>query len=73
MKTEYQVFDENTPQGFRNIMSANRQAMDVFIGLPERERARLIEGARNIHSRKEMRDYVNQIGGCKAPHGPVQL
>lgn len=68
-----EVFDAGTPQGFRSMMSRNRQAMDVFIGLPEAERQKLIEGSRSMHSKKEMQNYVNQIGGFKTPHGPVQL
>ena len=68
-----EVFDQGTPQGFRNMMSMNRQAMDVFIGLSEQERKKLIEGSRQVQSKDEMRGYVNQIGGYKTPHGPVQL
>lgn len=69
----YEVFSDDTPAGFRNTMSVNRQAMDVFIGLSEHERRALIDGARNIRSKAEMKSYVNRIGDIKQPHGPVQL
>ena len=69
----YDVFSDDTPAGFRNTMSANRQAMDVFIGISDEERRALIEGARNVRSKAEMKSYVNRIGGFKTPHGPVQL
>ncbi len=69
----YEVFSDDTPAGFRSTMSANRQAMDVFIGLSEAERRALIDGARNVRSKAEMRSYVNRIGDIKKPHGPVQL
>lgn len=68
-----ELFSDDTPAGFRSMMSANRQALDVFSGLGEAERRALIEGARNVRSRAEMKSYVNRIGGFKAPHGPVQL
>ena len=68
-----ELFLDDTPAGFRNMMSANQQAMDVFTGLSEAERRALIEGARAVRSKAEMKSYVNRIGGFKSPHGPVQL
>lgn len=68
-----QIFGEDVPAGFQAMMSANREAMDAFLCRTEGEQKALIEGARGIQSRKEMRNYVNSIAGCEPPHPPVQL
>lgn len=68
-----EAFPADTPAGFRNTMIANRQAMDAYLALSASQRRELIEGARQVRSKAEMKNYVNQVGGVKPPHGPVQL
>ena len=49
------------PLGFGMALAQNSRALACFSALPERERKSILEGAREIGSRQEMRAYVSAI------------
>lgn len=49
------------PLGFGMALAQNTDALEHFAALPETRRQELIEGAHDVHSKKEMRQYVHQI------------
>lgn len=50
------------PLGFGMALAQNSRALERFSALPEREKKHIIQGAREIQSRQEMRAYVSSIG-----------
>lgn len=50
------------PMGFTFSMSANEKAMNHFARMDEEERARVIEKARNVTSKKEMERLIRELG-----------
>ena len=53
---------DTMPLGFSMALAQNARALERFSALPERERKNLIQGAREVGSKREMRAYVNAIG-----------
>lgn len=51
----------DVPLGFGMALAQNTEALNKFASLSENERKTLIEGAHNVNSRQEMREYVNNI------------
>ncbi len=49
------------PMGFGMALAQNTEALKKFALLSEGQRKSLIEGAHNVKSRQEMREYVNNI------------
>lgn len=51
----------DVPLGFGMALAQNTDALNSFAQLTEEKRKALIEGAHNVKSRQEMREYVNSI------------
>ncbi len=49
------------PVGFTMALAQNPDAMQKFALLPEAEKQKLIEGTHAVHSRDEMRAYVEKL------------
>lgn len=49
------------PMGFTFSMSANEKAMNHFARMSEEERARVIQQARNVNSKKEMESLIQSL------------
>ena len=49
------------PLGLGMALAQNTEALKKFALLSEDQRKSLIEGAHNVNSRREMRNYVNNI------------
>ena len=49
------------PANLTAALARNIPAMRVFAELPDEKRRGIIEGARNLTSKKEMRSYVKNI------------
>lgn len=52
----------NMPMGFTFSMSANEKAMNNFARMNEEERAKVIEKARNVSSKHEMEELIQDLG-----------
>ena len=57
------------PLGFGMALAQNPDAMDVFSGLTEDQRQRVLSKSRRIRSKAEMRAYVDSLVGLD----PAQL
>ena len=44
------------------LLAQNAEAMDHFSTLSDEQKQSIIDGAAKVNSKKEMREYVNQIG-----------
>ena len=53
---------DEMPLGFSMALAQNTRALERFSALPEREKKSVIQGAREVGSKREMRAYVNAIG-----------
>ena len=51
----------NIPASLSAALARNIPAMRVFAAMPYEKRRGIIEGARNLTSKKEMRSYVENI------------
>ena len=49
------------PQGLGMALSRDIDAMRVFAGLSDEQRLEIINGAREIRSRSQMKNYVRSI------------
>ena len=49
------------PTGLSAALARNIPAMRVFAEMPDEKRRGIIEGARSLTSKKEMRSYVENI------------
>ncbi|WP_298024728.1 hypothetical protein [uncultured Dysosmobacter sp.] len=49
------------PLGFGMALAQHPEAMERFAGLPEAEQQAILEGVRAVHSKQEMRAYVEQL------------
>lgn len=54
--------NSNMPMGFTFSMSANEKAMNNFARMNEEERAKVIEKARNVSSKHEMEELIQDLG-----------
>ncbi len=52
---------DGIPLGFGMLLAQNAEAMDRFSALPDEKKQSIIDGAAKVNSKKEMREYVNQI------------
>ena len=52
---------EGIPLGFGMLLAQNAEAMDRFSARPDEKKQSIIDGAARVSSKKEMREYVNQI------------
>lgn len=49
------------PMGFGMALAKNTKAMERFAALPDEQKRTVIEGTHNIHSKKEMQLYVENL------------
>lgn len=55
-------FDLNgVPMGFGMALSQNMAALEKFSAMSKAEQEAIINGTHNIHSKKEMKSYVNNL------------
>lgn len=54
--------NSNMPMGFTFSMSANEKAMNNFARMNDEERAKVIEKARNVSSKHEMEELIQDLG-----------
>ena len=57
------------PLGFGMALAQNPDAMDVFSGLTEDQRKKVLSKSRRVRSKEEMRSYVDSLVGID----PAQL
>lgn len=50
------------PVGFGLSLAANEKAMEVFAGMSEAEKEATVEKSRQMHSKKEMKQFVKNLG-----------
>lgn len=49
------------PIGFTMELAQHTEILNRFSGLSDSEKESIIDGARQVHSRNEMRDYVESL------------
>lgn len=52
---------EEMPIGLTMAFAENLKAFEHFSSLDHAQRQQIIEGARQVRSRQEMREYVNKV------------
>lgn len=52
---------DDLPLGFGLALAQNTRSLIYFSALSAQERKNVVEGAKNVTSKEEMRDYVNKI------------
>lgn len=52
---------DGIPLGFGMLLAQNTDAMNRFSALTDEQKQSIINGAAKVNSKKEMREYVNQI------------
>lgn len=62
-KGNFMIKNEELPIGFTMELAQHTDILNLFAQLPEERRNMIIEGARDMHSREEMRNYVENICG----------
>lgn len=55
------IDNQELPIGFTMELAQHSDTLNRFAQLPKAEQESVIDGARNIKSRDEMRDYVSSI------------
>lgn len=55
------INNEELPIGFTMELAQHSDILNRFSQLPKQEQESVIDGARNINSRNEMRNYVESI------------
>jgi hypothetical protein len=55
------IDNSDLPIGFTMELAQHSEILNRFAGLPETQRNSIIDGARSIESRNEMRNYVESI------------
>lgn len=53
------------PLGFAFQLSMNEQAMENFAGMSEMEKHQVLEAARNVTSKTQMRGIVSDLAGLR--------
>lgn len=54
--------EQEMPIGFAFQMALNQNAMKNFAEMTEEEKKQVLEAARNVHTREQMRDIVADLG-----------
>lgn len=54
--------DGAMPVGFGLSLAANEKAMEVFAGMSEAEKEAVVEQSRRMHTKKDMKQFVNRLG-----------
>ena len=52
---------DELPLGFGMALAQHPEAMARFAGLPEEEQQAIINGVHAVHSKQEMRSYVERL------------
>ncbi|MDO4321861.1 MAG: hypothetical protein Q4C61_04985 [Lachnospiraceae bacterium] len=55
------INNEELPIGFTMELAQHSDTLKRFSELPRQEQSSIVEGARHVTSRREMRDYVESI------------
>lgn len=55
------INNQELPIGFTMELAQNPEALNKFAQLPEHERGMIADGARDVQSRNEMRNYVDNM------------
>ena len=55
------IDNHELPIGFTMELAQHSDILNKFAGLPDEERRRLVDGARQVNSREEMRNYVEHM------------
>lgn len=55
------IDNSELPIGFTMELAQHSDILARFAGLPESERQRIVNGARTVESRNEMRNYVESM------------
>ena len=64
MKMKQNFVDgQDVPLGFGMALAQNPDAMDVFSGLTEDQRKKVLSKSRRVRSKEEMRSYVDSLVG----------
>ncbi len=53
--------EEALPLGLGMALAQRPEAMQWFVSLPEAERQAIVAGAHQVHSKEEMRAYVERL------------
>lgn len=63
------IDNHQIPIGFTMELAQHTQALARFASMDEQQQCQIVDCARNIHSREEMREYViNSLGKGEAGH-----
>ena len=57
------IDNRELPIGFTMELAQHSDVLNQFAGLPKERQDRIIEGARHVRSREEMRSYVENMFG----------
>lgn len=57
------IDNRELPIGFTMELAQHSDVLNQFAGLPKERQDRIIDGARNVRSREEMRSYVENMFG----------
>ncbi len=55
------IDNEELPIGFTMELALHSDALNRFAGLSKTEQDSIVDGAREVHSREEMRSYVENM------------
>ncbi|MBO5070649.1 MAG: hypothetical protein J6C37_09860 [Roseburia sp.] len=54
--------EQEMPIGFAFQMALNQNAMENFVEMTEEEKKQVLEAARNVHTKEQMRSIVEDLG-----------
>ena len=55
------IDNDELPIGFTMELAQHSDILNRFASLPKQEQEQIVNGARNVESRDEMRNYVEQM------------
>lgn len=55
------INNSELPIGFTMELAEHSDVLNYFAGLSQQKQSTIVDGARNIHSKNEMRHYVENI------------
>lgn len=59
------IDNQELPIGFTMELAQHSDILNEFAQLPESEQKAIVDGAREVKSRNEMRNYVESLKGAK--------
>lgn len=60
------IKDDGMPLGLGFSLAMNEDAMNSFAKMSEQEKSQVIEAARSVQSKQEMKNLVDDIAGMRA-------